>query len=206
MADAEQVPQASISARRALRRSRTQQKVSSVPLPRLQRNWYGRGRERHFQRRNQGVGTEESSRMARDCEGCACRRRSTQVTVSAASAARSRAKSLLIESSRLPSAWQRRSIRSRLRRYDGVGVPSQVTEILGRAREALPGVRLRAHFHNTRNTGLANAYAASRRASRHSIPVLAVSVVSVCTCCNWQYSNEISSTCCSGWAYRRESI
>lgn len=42
----------------------------------------------------------------------------------------------------------------------GVGVPSQVSEILGRAREALPGVRLRAHFHNTRNTGLANAYAA----------------------------------------------
>ena len=42
----------------------------------------------------------------------------------------------------------------------GVGVPSQVTEIVTRAREALPGVRLRAHFHNTRNTGLANAYAA----------------------------------------------
>ena len=42
----------------------------------------------------------------------------------------------------------------------GVGVPSQVTELLGRAREALPGVRLRCHFHNTRNTGMANAYAA----------------------------------------------
>lgn len=42
----------------------------------------------------------------------------------------------------------------------GVGVPSQVTEIIGKARVALPGVRLRAHFHNTRNTGLANAYAA----------------------------------------------
>ena len=42
----------------------------------------------------------------------------------------------------------------------GVGVPSQVSEILGRAREALPGMRLRCHFHNTRNTGLANAYAA----------------------------------------------
>ena len=27
-------------------------------------------------------------------------------------------------------------------------------------RLALPGVKLRAHFHNTRNTGLANAYAA----------------------------------------------
>jgi hydroxymethylglutaryl-CoA lyase len=42
----------------------------------------------------------------------------------------------------------------------GVGVPSQVTEILTRAREALPGVRLRCHFHNTRNTGIANAFAA----------------------------------------------
>ena len=42
----------------------------------------------------------------------------------------------------------------------GVGVPSQVSEIIGRARAALPGMRLRAHFHNTRNTGLANAYAA----------------------------------------------
>ena len=42
----------------------------------------------------------------------------------------------------------------------GVGVPSQVAEIFGRACEALPGARLRGHFHNTRNTGLANAYAA----------------------------------------------
>ena len=42
----------------------------------------------------------------------------------------------------------------------GVGVPSQVTEILGRVREAVPGMALRCHFHNTRNTGLANAYAA----------------------------------------------
>jgi hydroxymethylglutaryl-CoA lyase len=42
----------------------------------------------------------------------------------------------------------------------GVGVPTQVTEILTKAREALPGVRLRCHFHNTRNTGIANAFAA----------------------------------------------
>jgi len=42
----------------------------------------------------------------------------------------------------------------------GVGVPGQVTEILAKAREALPGVRLRCHFHNTRNTGIANAFAA----------------------------------------------
>ncbi|MFO0453566.1 MAG: hydroxymethylglutaryl-CoA lyase, partial [Pseudomonadota bacterium] len=42
----------------------------------------------------------------------------------------------------------------------GVGVPSQVTDLLGRVREAVPGMRLRCHFHNTRNTGIANAYAA----------------------------------------------
>jgi hydroxymethylglutaryl-CoA lyase len=42
----------------------------------------------------------------------------------------------------------------------GVGVPSQVTELLGEVRAAVPGIPLRCHFHNTRNTGLANAYAA----------------------------------------------
>lgn len=42
----------------------------------------------------------------------------------------------------------------------GVGAPAQVTDLVGRVRAAVPGVPLRAHFHNTRNTGLANAYAA----------------------------------------------
>jgi hydroxymethylglutaryl-CoA lyase len=42
----------------------------------------------------------------------------------------------------------------------GVGVPTQVSEIFGRVREKLPSMPLRFHFHNTRNTGLANAYAA----------------------------------------------
>jgi len=42
----------------------------------------------------------------------------------------------------------------------GVAVPTQVGELIGRLRAAIPTVRLRAHFHNTRNTGLANAWAA----------------------------------------------
>ncbi len=42
----------------------------------------------------------------------------------------------------------------------GVGAPAQVTDLVGRMREAVPRVPLRGHFHNTRNTGLANAYAA----------------------------------------------
>ncbi|MGH8251447.1 MAG: hydroxymethylglutaryl-CoA lyase [Steroidobacteraceae bacterium] len=43
----------------------------------------------------------------------------------------------------------------------GVGVPGQVTEVFGEVAAALPGMALRGHFHNTRNTGLANAYAAA---------------------------------------------
>lgn len=44
----------------------------------------------------------------------------------------------------------------------GVGVPTQVEDLVGRLREELPEMPLRAHFHNTRNTGIANAFAAAR--------------------------------------------
>ncbi|GAA2609297.1 hydroxymethylglutaryl-CoA lyase [Paractinoplanes durhamensis] len=44
----------------------------------------------------------------------------------------------------------------------GVGVPVQVEELAAGVREAAPGVPLRAHFHNTRNTGYANAITAAR--------------------------------------------
>lgn len=42
----------------------------------------------------------------------------------------------------------------------GVAVPAQVTEVVGRVREAVPGLPLRVHFHNTRGAGIANAWAA----------------------------------------------
>lgn len=42
----------------------------------------------------------------------------------------------------------------------GAGVPVQVTEMLQAVRKRVPGVPIRCHFHNTRNTGLANAQAA----------------------------------------------
>lgn len=42
----------------------------------------------------------------------------------------------------------------------GVGVPSQVAEMVGRVRDAVAGLPVRVHFHNTRNTGLANVWAA----------------------------------------------
>jgi len=42
----------------------------------------------------------------------------------------------------------------------GVAVPSQVSDLLGVVRDAVPGMPLRTHLHNTRGTGLANALAA----------------------------------------------
>lgn len=42
----------------------------------------------------------------------------------------------------------------------GVAVPAQVAELIERVREAIAPLPVRAHFHNTRNTGLANVWAA----------------------------------------------
>lgn len=42
----------------------------------------------------------------------------------------------------------------------GVGVPSQVSEMVGRVREAVGTLPVRVHFHNTRGSGLANVWAA----------------------------------------------
>jgi hydroxymethylglutaryl-CoA lyase len=43
----------------------------------------------------------------------------------------------------------------------GVAVPGQVRDLIGRLRDILPpDIRLRAHFHDTRATGIANAWAA----------------------------------------------
>jgi len=42
----------------------------------------------------------------------------------------------------------------------GVAVPTQVSAVFHALREQVPNVPLRAHFHNTRGTGIANAWAA----------------------------------------------
>ena len=42
----------------------------------------------------------------------------------------------------------------------GVGNPWQVKHLLTKVKDHLPEMSLRGHFHNTRNTGLANVYAA----------------------------------------------
>jgi hydroxymethylglutaryl-CoA lyase len=42
----------------------------------------------------------------------------------------------------------------------GMAVPNQVTDMIGALREVVPGIPLRGHFHDTRNTGVANGWAA----------------------------------------------
>ncbi|WP_374531907.1 hydroxymethylglutaryl-CoA lyase [Novosphingobium sp.] len=42
----------------------------------------------------------------------------------------------------------------------GVAVPAQVKALVGAVREAVGGLPVRVHFHNTRGTGVANAWAA----------------------------------------------
>jgi len=42
----------------------------------------------------------------------------------------------------------------------GVGVPAQVKALIGALQKTIPQMPLRCHFHNTRNTGIANAFAA----------------------------------------------
>lgn len=42
----------------------------------------------------------------------------------------------------------------------GVAVPTQVKDLIERVRRVIGDIPLRAHFHNTRNTGLSNAWAA----------------------------------------------
>ena len=115
-----------------------------------------------FNRRNQGVGTDES--IAAWLEIAALAHANgirAQVTVSAAFGCPFEGE---VSVERVLEIAQRvaegRPHEIAFADTIGVGVPAQVTELFGRAREILPGVRLRGHFHNTRNTGLANAYAA----------------------------------------------
>lgn len=116
-----------------------------------------------FNRRNQGVSTEESIaawlEIAAAAKAAGIR---PQVTVSAAFGCPFEGEvpvARVVEVARRCAEADPHEIA--LADTIGVGVPAQVTELVARVREAVPAhIALRAHFHNTRNTGLANAYAA----------------------------------------------
>ncbi|MEX0735486.1 MAG: hydroxymethylglutaryl-CoA lyase [Steroidobacteraceae bacterium] len=115
-----------------------------------------------FNRRNQGVGSAESIRTWREISSAAqAAGIRAQVTISAAFGCPFEGEvpvQRVVEIARELAGGAPFEIA--IADTIGVGVPGQVTEIFGRVAEALPGMSLRGHFHNTRNTGLANAYAA----------------------------------------------
>jgi hydroxymethylglutaryl-CoA lyase len=115
-----------------------------------------------FNRRNQGVSSEESIAAWLDIGKAAhAAGVGAQITISAAFGCPFEGEipvARVVEIAKRCAEGKPREIA--LADTIGVGVPSQVTELVARVREAVPGMPLRCHFHNTRNTGLANAYAA----------------------------------------------
>lgn len=115
-----------------------------------------------FNQRNNGVSTEESIAAWLDIAAAAQQAGiRPQVTVSAAFGCPFEGE---VPMERVVEVVKRvaeaRPFEIALADTIGVGVPAQVTELVSRVREAVPGISLRCHFHNTRNTGLANAFAA----------------------------------------------
>jgi hydroxymethylglutaryl-CoA lyase len=115
-----------------------------------------------FNQRNQGVTTEESIAAWLDIAAAAhAAGIRPQVTISAAFGCPFEgevAPERVVEIARRVA--EARPSEIALADTIGVGVPSQVTDLVARVREAVPHIPLRGHFHNTRNTGLANAFAA----------------------------------------------
>jgi hydroxymethylglutaryl-CoA lyase len=115
-----------------------------------------------FNRRNQGVSTEDSIAAWLDIAAAArAAGIRPQVTISTAFGCPFEGEvpvARVVEIARRVAVGDPHDIA--LADTIGVGVPARVAELLASVSESVPGIRLRCHFHNTRNTGLANAYAA----------------------------------------------
>ncbi|HVS76821.1 MAG TPA: hydroxymethylglutaryl-CoA lyase [Steroidobacteraceae bacterium] len=115
-----------------------------------------------FNRRNQGVGTADSiETWLRIAPAARARGMRPQVTVSAAFGCPFEGEVPLervLEIAERVAAGRPHEIC--FADTIGVAVPAQVRALIGAARARLPDIPLRCHFHNTRNTGYANAQAA----------------------------------------------
>lgn len=115
-----------------------------------------------FSRRNQGAGTDESiAAWAEVAKAARAAKIPTSVTISAAFGCPFEGE---VPVERVLEVVKRiaENPPDELALADTIGVatPHDVTLRVGAVAQALPGVRLRCHFHNTRSTGLANSYAA----------------------------------------------
>ena len=115
-----------------------------------------------FNQRNQGATTEESiAAWLEIADAAHAAKIRAQITISTSFGCPFEgevAPERVIEIARRLAAGRPREIA--LADTIGVAVPTQVGALVDRVTEAMPGTPLRCHFHNTRNTGIANAYAA----------------------------------------------
>jgi hydroxymethylglutaryl-CoA lyase len=115
-----------------------------------------------FNRRNQGVGTDDSIKtLAEVAVASRGTKMPLSVVVAAAFGCPFEGEMPLVRLAEVlekVAAHQPREVA--LADTIGVGAPSDVTERFALVKKIMPGVAARAHFHNTRNTGIANAYAA----------------------------------------------
>ena len=115
-----------------------------------------------FNQRNQGVTTEESLAAWLDIASAArAANVRAQVTISTAFGCPFEgpiSPERVVDLARRLAAGQPHEIA--LADTIGAAAPTQIRDLVPRVRAAVPGVALRCHFHNTRNTGIANAYAA----------------------------------------------
>ena len=89
----------------------------------------------------------------------------------------------------------------------GVGVPSQVDELVPLLAAKIPLDRLAMHFHDTRGTALANVYAALQNGVTSSIRRPAAWAAAPTRPARPATSApKTCSTCCTGWASRPASI
>ena len=165
MADAEGVLAAlAVCAQGALHRPGTQpQRFRSRARGRLRRSWHGDRRQRILQ--SDGTRAAVSRRVSGTWLEIAKAARSAgiraQITISTAFGCPFEGE---VPPARVVALAERLSAGDpdeiAIADTIGVAVPTQVTALVGALRASLPRMKLRAHFHNTRNTGLANAYAA----------------------------------------------
>jgi hydroxymethylglutaryl-CoA lyase len=115
-----------------------------------------------FNRRNQGVGTDDSIRtLGEIAQAARSAKMPLSVVVAAAFGCPFEGEipiGRLAEVLEKVAAHRPREVA--LADTIGVGAPNEVMERFALVRRIMPEVALRAHFHNTRNTGIANAYAA----------------------------------------------
>lgn len=112
--------------------------------------------------RNQGQSSDDSLAAAIDIVGLAkAQDRSGQITIATAFGCPFEGKVALdrvVEMAKRAADVAPREIA--LADTIGVAVPAQVSEMVGRVREAVGDLPVRVHFHNTRGTGIANVWAA----------------------------------------------